>query len=163
MVILGEDSLFFIKYNGIWCPISCETSSPLSESVEMMNTTTRDNAGWKTEKPTLQSYSIAVDAMLRLDDETPTSNVLSYNKIRAMKRNRQLVEWKRETWGGWYIDQGQAYITEISDSNAVGEEISFSLTLSGFGAPTTDTARVNVLGYNSNTAVSDNNNNLMQV
>lgn len=133
--ILGENSIFFIKYNNIWCPISCETSSPISENVEMIDTTTRDNGGWKTEKPTLQSYSISVEAALRLDDEMDVSGVVSYNKLRLMKRNRELVEWKRETFGGWYIDQGKAYITDIGDSNAVGEEIMFSMSLSGFGAP----------------------------
>src|SRR5690606_22072283 len=160
--ILGEDSIFFIKYNNIWCPISCETSSPISESVEMMNTTTRDNGGWKTEKPTLQSYSISVEAVLKLDDELPDSGVVSYNKLRLMKRNRELIEWKRETFGGWYIDQGQAYITEISDSNSVGEEITFSMSLSGFGAPGIDTARIDVLGE-SNTVLIAVNNDLIQV
>lgn len=160
--ILGEESIFFVKYNGVWCPISCETSSPISENVEMLNTTTRDNAGWKTEEPTLQSYTIAIDAVLQLDDELPDSGVVSYNKLRIMKRNRELVEWKRETFGGWYIDEGKAYITEISDSNAVGEEITFSLSLSGFGMPTTDTARVDVLGEDEQTLIAVNND-LIQV
>ena len=159
----GEDSLFYIKYNGVWCPIACETSNSFSESVEMINTTTRDNAGWKTEIPTNQSYSISLEAVLTIDDKTANSNVLSYNKIRKMKRERTLIEWKRETFGGWYIDSGKAYIVDISDANAVGENITFSIQLNGFGKPLESTARVSVLGYNSNTLVSDNNNNLIQV
>ena len=156
--ILGEDSIFYVKMNGEWLPISCETSSPLSENVEMLNTTTRDNNGWRTEKPTLQSYSISVEALLQLDDESPDSGIVSYNKLRQMKRNRELIEWKRETFGGWYIDQGKAYITEISDSNAVGEEITFSMSLSGFGEPLTDSARVDVLGEDENTLIGVDNN-----
>lgn len=159
----GEDSLFYIKYNNIWCPIACETSNSFSENVEMINTTTRDNAGWKTEIPTNQSFSISLEAVLTIDDKTANSNVLSYNKIRKMKRERTLIEWKRETLGGWYIDSGKAHIVDISDANAVGEDITFSLQLSGFGKPLESTARVSVLGYNSNTLVSDNNNNLIQV
>ena len=27
----GEYSLFYIKYNGVWCPIACETSNSLSD------------------------------------------------------------------------------------------------------------------------------------
>ena len=129
----------------------------------MINTTTRDNAGWKTEIPTNQSFSISLDAILTIDDKTANSNVLSYNKIRKMKRERTLIEWKRETLGGWYIDSGKAHIVDISDANAVGENITFSLQLNGFGKPLESTARVSVLGYNSNTLVSDNNNNLIQV
>lgn len=161
--IKGEDSLFYIKYNNIWCPIACETSNSFSENVEMINTTTRDNAGWKTEIPTNQSFSISLEAVLIIDDKTANSNVLSYNKIRKMKRDRTLIEWKRETLGGWYIDSGKAHIVDISDANAVGENITFSLQLNGFGKPLESTARVSVLGYNSNTLVSDNNNNLIQV
>ena len=131
----GEDSLFYIKYNNVWCPIACETSNSFSESVEMMNTTTRDNGGWKTEIPTIQSYSISLEAVLRIDDATTNSNVLSYNKIRQMKRNRELIEWQRVTGDNLYVDEGKAYITDIGDSNAVGEYITFSLTLNGFGMP----------------------------
>ena len=149
----GEDSLFYIKYNDVWCPIACETSNSFSETVEMINTTTRDNAGWKTEIPTNQSFSISLEAVLTIDDKTANSNVLSYNKIRKMKRDRTLIEWKRETLGGWYIDSGKAYIVDISDANAVGEDITFSLQLNGFGKPLESTARVSVLGYNSNTLV----------
>lgn len=161
-VLKGEDSIFFIKYNDVWCPISCETSNAFSENVEMINTTTRDNAGWKTELPTTQSYSISLEAVLKIDNETENSNVLSYNKIRAMKRNRELIEWKRETWGGWYIDAGKAYITEIGDSNAVGEELTFSLSLSGFGMPGEGTARVTVLGEDNDTVIAVKND-LIQV
>lgn len=160
--IQGQDSIFYIKYNSIWCPISCEISSPISESVEMTNTTTRDNGGWKTEKPTLQAYSIAIEALLKLDDEVSGSNVLSYNRIRKMKRNRELIEWKRETLSGWYIDSGKAHIIDISDSNTVGEEITFSLTLSGFGAPVEGTARIEVLGDGPETLVG-NDNEIIQV
>ena len=157
-VLKGEYSIFFIKYNNVWCPIACETSNSFSESVEMMNTTTRDNAGWKTELPTMQSYSISLEAILKIDNETENNNILSYNKIRQMKRNTELIEWKRETWAGWYIDSGKAHIVDIGDSNAAGEEITFNLSLSGFGKPNEDTARVNVLGEDLQTLIAVNNN-----
>ena len=44
-----------------------------------------------------------------------------------MKRSLTLIEWKRETWGGWYIDSGKAHIIDIGDSNVAGEEITFNL------------------------------------
>ena len=149
----GEDSLFYIKYNGVWCPIAYETSNSFSENVEMINTTTRDNAGWKTELPTNQSYSISLEAILTIDDKTANSNVLSYNKIRKMKRERTLIEWKRETFGGWYIDGGKAYIVDISDANSVGEVITFSLQLNGFGKPLETDARIRVLSNVAKTMI----------
>ena len=132
MSIQGEESIFYIKYSNVWLPISCEVSSPISESTEMINTTTRDNQGWKTEKPTMQSYTIAVDAVEKRDDFL---NLISYRKIRQLKRDRSLIEWKRETLGFYLIDSGFGHISEISDSNAVGEEISFNFTINGFGRP----------------------------
>lgn len=149
----GENSIFFIKYNNIWCPIACETSNSFSESVEMINTTTRDNGGWKTELPTIQSYSISLEAVLTIDDQTANSNVLSYNKIRKMKRDLALIEWKRETCGGWYIDEGKAHIVDISDANAVGEVITFSLTLNGFCKPLESDARIRVLSNVAKTMI----------
>ena len=132
MSIQGIESLFYIKYNGIFVPISCEVSSPISETAEMMETTTRDNQGWRTSKPTLQSYSIPVDGLMKRDDY---EQILSYRKLRKMKRDRTLIEWQRRTIVGFLIDYGKAYISEISDSNTVGEEITFSMTLEGFGKP----------------------------
>ena len=157
----GEDSLFYIKYNDVWCPIACETSNSFSETVEMINTTTRDNAGWKTEIPTNQSFSISLEAVLTIDDKTANSNVLSYYKIRKMKRERTLIEWKRETLGGWYIDSGKAYIVDISDANAVGEDITFSLQLNGFGKPL-ESKFPKILG-DSNDILTNNNNDVIWI
>lgn len=158
----GEDSIFFIKYNNVWCPIACETSNAFSENVEMMNTTTRDNGGWKTELPTLQSYSISLDAVLSIDDEAAGSNVLSYNKIRKMKRDLTLIEWKRETLKGWYIDEGKAHIVDVSDSNTVGEDITFSLKLNGFGKPLEMPKFPKVLG-DSDDILTNNNNDAIWI
>ena len=131
-VFTGIDSIFYIKYDGLWCPISCEVSSPMSETVEMINTTTRDNAGWKTEKPTLQAYSISIDAVEKKDNY---NEIVSYRKVRKFKRDRIKIEWKRETIANYLIDSGFGYVTEISDGNTVGEEITFNFTISGFGKP----------------------------
>lgn len=159
-VFTGIDSIFYIKYDGLWCPISCEVSSPMSETVEMINTTTRDNAGWKTEKPTLQSYSISISAVLKRDID---NEFISYNKIRQLKRNRTLIEWKRVLINGLYIDYGKAYIVDISDSNTVGEEITFDLSLNGYGKPLESTDLQYVLAEEIETLIGDKDNNLIEV
>lgn len=160
MNIEGKESIFYIKYENIWFPISCEISSPLSESVEMINTTTRDNGGWKTEKPTIQSYSIQIDAVLVDDRDYP--QLLSYSKLRKIKRNRNLLEWKRTLLNGIYIDTGNAYISAISDANTVEETITFSLTLTGFGKPTEETGVIYVLGENSEILIGNKDSNLIE-
>lgn len=158
--IEGKDSLFYIKYNGIWFPISCETSSPISESTEMINTTTRDNNSWKTELPTNQSYSIQVEAVLVDDMDYP--NLLSFSKIRRLKRDRELIEWKRTLLNGLYIDSGKAHISQLSDANPVEDIITFSMTLNGFGEPLESTDRIFVLGESDTLAIGDKDNNLIE-
>lgn len=128
----GVESIFFIKQDDVWFPISCEVSSPISESIEMLNSTTRDNAGWKTERPSQQSYSISIDAVQTKDNY---ADIISYRKIRKLKRERKKIEWKRETVTNYLVDSGFGYVTEISDSNTVGEEITFNFSISGFGKP----------------------------
>ena len=39
--IQGKESLFYIKINNDFVPVGCLTSSPISEDVEMIDTTTR--------------------------------------------------------------------------------------------------------------------------
>lgn len=131
-MILGRDSILFIKHLGVWTPISCEVSNSMSESASMMGTTTRDNKGWETSIPTMQSYSISASAELRAE---VANDVLSYYNLVAKKRSRELLEWRRVIDGGLYRDSGKAYIDTISDSAEAGGFITFNLNLVGFGEP----------------------------
>ncbi len=162
MTIQGKDSLFYIYYNDVWFPVACLTSSPFSEDVEMMPTTTRDSAGWKTAKPTMQSYSIELNGLLTKDDADSGNNVISYPKLREFKRNRIKIEWKIETEGGYYIDSGFAYITSINKTDDVGEMIGFTASLQGYGAPSESNNKVYVLGEPDKNTVYGENNNLIE-
>lgn len=133
--IKGKESLFYIKKNDEYFPVGCLTSSPFSEDVEMLGTTTRENDGWKTALPTNQSYSINLSGLMVQDDEDSGNEVLSYRQLRIMKRNRELIEWRRVTLDGYYIDSGKAYIINISDSDEADGFITFQATLQGYGMP----------------------------
>lgn len=149
----GEESLFYIKKNNVWFPVGCLTGSPLSEDVEMIETTTRDNGGWKTYYPTLQGYSIELSGYMVKDDSDSGNEVLSYHELRRMKRNLQLINWQRKTLNGYYIDEGQAYITNISDADEVGDMISFNASLLGYGKPIEDNERIYILGNGERTQI----------
>ena len=160
--IKGRESLFYIKYNSIWFPVGCLTSSPLSEDSEMIDTTTRDSGGWKTSFPTLQSYTIELAGMVVKDDEDSGNQILSYRKLRSFKRDRILIEWKLESESGYSIDIGKAYINSISQNDEVDSMISFSASLTGFGKPEESTAKVYVLGIPENNIVYGDGNNLIE-
>lgn len=157
--IKGIESLFYIKKNDVFFPVACLTSSPISESVEMIDTTTRDNQGWKTSLPTNQSYTISLSGLMVQDDEDSNNGVLSYRELRQMKRNRELIEWKRETLGGYYIDSGKAYITSISDSDEADGFITFNVSLVGFGIPDDSGKRIYILGDDDKSIYTHPDNN----
>lgn len=144
--IKGIYSMFYVMKNGDYLPCACLTSSPLSESVDMIDTTTRDNDGWKTSLPTNQGYTIELSGLMIMDDSDSGNNVVSYRELRGMKRNRQLIEWKRETLSGYYIDSGKAYITAISDSDEADGFITFNASLTGYGKPDESNKRIYILG-----------------
>lgn len=158
--IKGKESLFYIKKNNVWFPVACLTSSPISEAVDMLETTTRDNASWKTSVPTNQSYTIALQGLMVMDDSDSNNKVLSYRELRSYKRNKTLIDWKRTTLSGYYIDNGKAYITSISDSDEADGFITFSATLQGYGMPSEDNERVYVLGDDDRKEIYTHDDNI---
>lgn len=131
-MILGRESIFYIKYNGTFVPISCETSNSLEESAEMLGTTTRDNAGWETAIPTMQSYSFNINGQSLFEN---SGNMLSYFRLAQMKRDRVLFEWERRTLDNIYKDSGKGHIINISDANEADGYATFSMTIQGYGKP----------------------------
>lgn len=128
----GDNRIIYIKVEGVFIPVGCLTENSFSESSDVLDTTTRDNIGWKTSRPTMQSYTIPFAGLVVFD-----SAVLSYGRLREMKRNRNLLDWKIQDPTNVYpiIDYGKAYINTISEASPAGDLISFSSELTGFGIP----------------------------
>ncbi len=145
--IKGIYSKFYVMKNGEYLPCACLTSSPINETVDMIGTTTRENEGYKTSEPTNHSYTIELAGLMVMDDSDSGNNVVSFRQLRAMHRNNELIQWKKETLDGYYIDSGRAYITNISDSDEADGFITFQATLQGYGKPDNETNnRIYVLG-----------------
>tara|TARA_R110002012_G_C11541392_1_gene601455 strand:- start:587 stop:1048 length:462 start_codon:yes stop_codon:yes gene_type:complete len=135
-MINGTYRILFIKWDDEFLPIGCLTSDSFEESVDMLDTTTRDNQGWKTSTPTNQSYNISFDGVLINSNFTggDTSKV-SYDRLRVLKRNRTLIDWKIQDFLGIFKDTGKGYITNLSDSANLDEFITFSASIVGYGQP----------------------------
>ena len=154
---LGDDRILYIKLSGSWMPIGCLTSNSFSESAEMMDTTTRDNQGWTTSRPVIQSYSISFEGIqINTTMAGGTFTVASYDRLKLLKRDKTLLDWKTQGTVYPIVDYGKAYINEISDASSVGELISFSGNLTGFGKPLVTTRETVVLN-NGNTDEIINN------
>jgi hypothetical protein len=138
--IKGEDRILYFKINGSWLPVGCLNDNTLDETSECLDTTTRDNQGWTTSRPISQSYNISFSGLqINTTIAGGNFNIISLDKLRQLKRNKTLLEWKFQ--GSIYpiVDYGKCYISDLSDPNVTGELISFSGSAVGFGKPLTQT------------------------
>ena len=135
---LGEDRLLYIKVNGVYLPIGCLTANSIEEQSEFIDTTTRDNGGWSTSRPVLQNYTLNFSGLqVNTTLGGGNFNIASYDKLRDFKREKVLLDWKLQ--GTFYpiVDFGKCYIQNLSDTENIGEFLSFSGTAVGFGPPLT--------------------------
>jgi hypothetical protein len=132
----GEDRILFIKTEGVYLPIGCLTSNTLDESTEMLDTTTRDNKGWASGTPALQSYIIGFSGIqVNSTLVGGNFNVASYDKLTTIKRLKIKVEWKIQGTKFPVVDYGMGYISDIGEASNVGEFMSFTGSITGFGPP----------------------------
>ena len=135
-MIDGTYSIFYINWEGSSLPIGSLTSDSFSEDIEMLDSTTRDNLGWKTSTPTSQNYNISVDGLLvNTNFSGGDFTKISLDRLRVLKRNRTLVQWKVQKSGSIFLESsGFGYITSLSKSASTDEFISFNCEIEGFGA-----------------------------
>jgi len=132
----GQDRILYIKYNGVYMPVGCLTGNNIDDTLEMLDTTTRDSEGWATSKPLLQSYSISFSG-IQVNSTVigGNFNVSSYDRLTDIKRSKTRVEWKIQGKIFPIVDYGFGYINNLSSIENVGEFMSFSGAITGFGKP----------------------------
>ena len=125
--------LYIKKSDGEYYPIGCLTSNGMSETAEMLPTTTRDNAdGWTSSVPTKQSYSIPFDGVIFVGEN---SSIITYHEIRTLKRSRAKIEWKVENGKGTLVDYGEGHFTSLSEGADLDDFITFTGNIVGFNKP----------------------------
>ena len=147
-MIDGTYSIFYVKWGGIFLPIGALTSDSFSEDVEMLDTTTRDNKGWKTSTPTSQRYNISFEGLIENTNfNGGDSTKLSLDRLIVLKRNRVLIEWETRDNNFVFVDYGFGYITSLSKSSSVDEFISFTCEIDGFVSPVSNSSGDDYLQY----------------
>lgn len=148
----GTYRLLYIYVNGSYYPIGCLTSNSFSETSEMLDTTTRQNAGgWTTSIPTNQSYSISFSGLVTSNNDE--GNRLIYDDIKALKRNKTLLNWKIDNEKTGYSDFGMGYINSLSVNAEIDSFIDFSAEITGYGEPITQTDDNDALNYTLNVTI----------
>lgn len=162
----GEDRILYIKIDDLFIPIGCLNQNSFSESVDTIDTTTRENQGWTSVRPVMQSYSISFDGIqiLTTTDDGDTTKA-SYDLLKTLKRDRVLLDWQIKGNNFPIVDYGKCYITDLSESTPVNEFITFAGTLTGYGEAFTTSSDSSFLLSNGlpTTIVEDGNTNLIKV
>ena len=139
-MINGTYSILFIDYGSGFFPIGCLTSNGISEEVETLDSTTVDNKGWKTQVLTNQSYNIDFSGVVVSTLIGTNNDKVGYDRLKLIKRNRELISWKIED--SETTESGQGQIISLSAESNIDEFITFSATLQGYGKPLTLASRV---------------------
>ena len=148
----GTYKLLYIYVSGEYYPVGCLTSNSFSEQSDMLETTTRQNAGgWKTSIPTNQSFSISFSGLITTNDRSGT--ILTYEDIKTLKRNKTLINWKSNSEVTGYSDFGMGYINSLSNDAEIDSLISFSAEIVGYGEPVTQLDTQENLNYTLNVTI----------
>jgi hypothetical protein len=164
-MILGDERILYLKLNGVFAPVGCLTDNSFEESSDTLDTTTIENNGWKTSRATNQSYSISFNG-IQLNSTLAGGDFtkISYDKLKELKRTRVVLDWKIQGATFPLVDYGKCIITDLSEAAPVGELLTFSGSLQGYGQPLMASSALVLLNDGDPTRiVQDGNNNLIKV
>jgi len=126
MFIDGTYNILYLDFGSGFLPVSCLNENTITDTIETLNTTTRDNSGWNTFVPTKQNISISFSGLLintRFAGGDFTK--ISLDKLKDLKRNKTLVGWKIENADTSISESGNGYIVSLSENDTIDEFISF--------------------------------------
>ena len=159
----GEVQLLYIKYDGDFLPIGCLTSNSFSEGVDTLPATTIDDGGWKKQILTNQFYSISFSGLIINTAFTKGDfSKVSYDRIKQIKRNKEVIQWKISDDVGLFIEQGYGQITSLSSASSVDDMISFEGEILGYGEPTSSTELTYELQDGNDNPIQDGNDNIIK-
>ena len=135
----GTYKLLYIYNVDDYYPIGCLTSNSISESAEVLEATTRGNSnGWTSIVPTAQSFSIGFSGVLEYTDRGGT--IITYGTLKGLKRSRTKIQWRIvNSDGSGETDQGEGYLTSLSESAEMNSFVTFDGEIQGTGDPSTTT------------------------
>lgn len=124
----GDYRILSISHDGgLFYPIACVSDNGMSESSDMLDTTTRDNGGWKSSVPTLQSGTIDFSGVYE------QSGDFTVDDLRVIFRSGDVISWKISSSEGGYIYSGDGYFSSLSDESSMDSFVTFtgSIQISG--------------------------------
>lgn len=137
-MIAGDFRILYIKIGDDYIPIGCLTSNGFSETLEMLSTSTRENGGWRSSRPSFQGFSCDFEGIQERNNDS--NLLLSYNDLKEIKRSKALIDFRLETNKNNLIERETftGYITQLSETASVGDLITFSGSVIGVGIPVSE-------------------------
>jgi len=137
-MINGTYNILYLDFGTGFFPIGLLESNGFSEEIDFLDSTTRDNAGWKTQTLTTQSYNIDFSGivMYSIMGGSIDTTKIGYDRIQSIKRTKQLIDWKTINSKNGVFNQGKGQIISLSEENNIDEFVSFSASIKGYGATT---------------------------
>lgn len=158
--INGTNNILYIEIDGSYLPVACLTSNNFEENIDTLETTTRDNAGWKTFTTLNQGFTLSFDGiMINTFFSGGDFTKVSLDKLRDLKRSRTLISWQLRDTDFKFVDSGQGYIVSLSQNSAIDDFVGFSGTILGYGQPASTSELVYTLGDGNNNIIEDGNSN----
>lgn len=151
----GDDRILYIKYNGSYVPVGCLSDNSMSESVEFIGTKTRGVAGtWKTQRPVSQTGSISFSGFQKNTTQIGgDAGLISYDRLKRMKRSFELVEWEIRSSDLVLVDRGKGHIDSLGESAPAGDWLTFDGSITIFGAPSIIDLPANVIYYGPSSSI----------
>tara|TARA_R110000850_G_scaffold173486_1_gene299146 strand:- start:2373 stop:2867 length:495 start_codon:yes stop_codon:yes gene_type:complete len=159
-MIDGTYNILFIDFGNGFLPIGKLISNSFSEQIETLDTTTRDNAGWKTQTLTNQSYNIEFSGIvINTYFSAADFTKISYDRLKVIKRSRQLIDWKIQDSELQFVENGKGQLTSLSSESNIDEFITFSASLQGYGSPSSTSGKLYTIQDGNDNNIQDGNNN----
>lgn len=120
----------------VYTVLGGQRSATFKRQAEEIDASSKTSGGWKDTIPGLRSWGIDADALVLANDE-------AYVTLDSCYMNRQpvMVKYVRQDGSYW---TGKATITDLSESAPHNDVATYTLTLSGIGAPVRTTPEPSV-------------------
>lgn len=134
----GYNRILYIEVGDVgnlsFIPIACLTSNDFNESTDTLATTTRANNGWKTSVPINQSFNVSFEG-IQISTAFNDVQKASYDRLKAIKRTRQVNNFKIENLDGTQQELFSGIIISLSESASVDDLVTFSGQIEGVNFP----------------------------
>lgn len=134
-LVAGENFIFYIYDGGIWKMYVCARSGNMSINTETIETTVTGSGNYKTNEPTVHSFTASIDGVISLN----VSGSLGIADLQALQLNKTklLCRFTQTSQAGdTYVKEAYFFITNSTDTGSFDGVATFNLSLIGTGSIT---------------------------